>query len=259
MLTIALVWIGSSYMLAVVLAADQLRRPRPAWDAIGRDRRFWVSSTLLLGFHGLGPYVAVAYLAVVRPRFREPERPPPRWDLGQLGVRVGRWMVALRSARPVTTAQQFASVAALLALVSSVIHAAVVSDHFEEYWVFGLFFAAVAGLQAVWAGLIYAGHMSRRILLGGAAGNAALAALWAISRTIGVPLGPHPWRAEAVGTLDVLSTLDDVAVVMLVGASLACLRGRRPTGTSPYLRLVALTGPLFIYSAMAAFGGGHSH
>lgn len=39
MLTVALVWIASSYALAVVLAADQLRRPRAAWEAIGRDRR----------------------------------------------------------------------------------------------------------------------------------------------------------------------------------------------------------------------------
>jgi hypothetical protein len=246
-LTIAIWWIASSYVLAVVLAADQLRRPLPAWEAIGASRRFWVSLTLVLGFHGLGPYVAAAYLGAVRPRFGG--RPP----------RPRRSRARLSAGRPASAAQQFASVAALLVLVSSVIHAAVVADHFEEYWAFGVLFAAAACAQAAWVGLIYAGRLSRPVLLAGAATNAGLVAVWALSRTAGLPLGPHPWTPEAVGTLDVLATLDELAAVVLVGAALACLRRDRAALTSPYLRLVALTGPLFIYSFMAAFGGAHHH
>jgi hypothetical protein len=261
LLTIAVCWIASSYALAVVLAVDQLRRPLPAWAAIGSSRRYWVSLTLVLGFHGLGPYAAAAYLGAVRPRLRNPERARTRWDLGRLSEGIRRRTDALRMARAARAgaAQQFASVAALLVLISAVIHAAVIADHFEDYWLFGVFFAVVACLQAVWTGLIYAGRLTRRVLLAGAIGNAALAALWAISRTIGVPLGPHPWQAEAVGEVDVLSTLDEVAAVILVAAAMGCLRSNRRTMTSPYLRLVALTGPLFIYSFMAAFGAGGPH
>jgi hypothetical protein len=38
------------------------------------------------------------------------------------------------------------------------------------------------------------------------------------------------------------------------------LRGPRPTISPAYLRLAAMVaGPLFLYSALAAFGGGHHH
>jgi hypothetical protein len=261
LLTIAIGWIATSYVLAVVVAADQLRRPLPAWEAIGSSRRYWMALTLVMGFHGLGPYAAVAYLGAVRPRLRNPQRPRTRWEPARLSEGVRRRMDDVRAARGARAgaAQQFASVAALLALVSAAIHAAVVPDHLDEYWLFGVFFAVVACLQAVWTGLIYAGRLTRRVLLGGAIGNAALAVLWGISRTTGVPLGPHSWQPEAVGEIDVLSTMDEIAAVILVAAAMACLRRGRASTTSPYLRLVALTGPLFVYSFMATFSGGHHH
>jgi hydrogenase/urease accessory protein HupE len=75
--------------------------------------------------------------------------------------------------------------------------------------------------------------------------------VWAISRTIGVPLGPQPWRPEAVGVADVLSTLDELAAVVLVAAVLA-LRARGAWISPAYLRLAAMVaGPLFLYSTLA--------
>ncbi|MEY2513642.1 MAG: hypothetical protein QOJ89_1000 [bacterium] len=43
-------------------------------------------------------------------------------------------------------------------------------------------------------------------------------------------------------------------------ATVLALRGPRPTISPAYLRLAAMVaGPLFLYSALAAFGGGHHH
>lgn len=85
--------------------------------------------------------------------------------------------------------------------------------------------------------------------------------MWAISRTVGVPVGPQPWRPEAVAPIDVLSTLDKLAAVILVGVVLAALRGRsRPSISQTHLRVASMvTGLLFIYSLMAPFPGGHHH
>jgi hypothetical protein len=54
--------------------------------------------------------------------------------------------------------------------------------------------------------------MSRRF----AALNAAVILLWLVSRTIGLPVGPEPWQAEAVGTADLVCSGLEAAVVVLL-------------------------------------------
>lgn len=263
MLTIATYWIAASYLLSVGLAADQLRRPRSEWEAAGRDRRFWVSLSIVMGFHALGPYAAAAYLVGVVPRFRPAERAGPRRSLQRLSAGTRRWQRAGRvrfATHDATAAEELAFVAAMLVFVSSLIHSRVIVDHFEEYWLAGAFFAVVTCLQALWTALIVGAPRQRRILLAGAVGNAALVAVWATSRTIGMPLGPQAWKVEPVGEIDALSTLDELAAVILVAAILASLRGRRPPISPPYLRVAtALVGPLVIFSVLAAFAGSHHH
>jgi hypothetical protein len=263
MVTIALYWIAASYVLGIGLAIDQLRRPLPEWWAAGRDRRFWVALTLITGFHGLGQYVAAAYAVGVVPRFRAAGSAGPRRMLHRLSAAVmGGWRRATRGVpapRDRTATQELVLVAALLVFASSFIHSVVIAVHFEEFWLFGALFAATTCLQAAWTVLIYGDPLNRRLLLAGAVGNGALVVVWAISRTSGVPVGPRPWRPEAVGVVDVLSTLDELAAVVFVAAVLA-LRGPRATISPAALRLAAMVaGPLFLYSALAAFGGGHHH
>jgi hypothetical protein len=250
MLTIARYWIAASYVIAIGCAVDQLRRPVAEWEAAGRSRRFWVAVTLVTGFHGIGEYAALAYFVRVVPRFRE-SRPPESRSALRRAAKLGR------SARPLTAAEELALVAALLVFASSLIHSAVIAAHFEEDWLIGAFFAVVTIAQAVWAMLVYADPLNRRVLLAGAVGNVALAVVWAISRTVGIPIGDHPWRPEAVGGQDVLSTLDELAAATLVAAVLAGMRG---SISRSYVRLAtALAGPLFIYSVMATFGLKHHH
>jgi hypothetical protein len=263
LLTIAMYWIGVSYALGIVLAADQLRRPLSLWETAGVSRRFWVSLSLAMAFHGLGEYALVAYVAGVVPRLQPAGQRGPWRALREASAAfMRRWRgavpaIAQRERR--SAAADLAYVAALLVLVSSIIHSAQIAPHFEQYWLYGAFFAVAAIWQAIWAARIYGDPLNRRVLLTGIAGNAALIVVWAISRTAGVPIGPQGWHPEAVSPVDVLSKLDELGAVVLIALVLARLREKRPRAISPlHLRLAAmLAGPLFLYSVLAAAGGHH--
>ena len=253
MLVVAQYWIAASYVIAIGLAADQLRRPAEQWEAAGRERRFWVALTIIMGFHGLGEYAAVAYAACVLPRFHGFEHRDPRATMRR-AVRIGR------SDRSRSHAEELALIAAVLVFGSSVIHSALIAAHFEEHWSFGAFFVVVTLAQAGWAVLVFGEPLNRRILLAGAIGNALLIVVWAISRTVGVPLGPHPWTPEAVGVVDVLSKVDELAAIVLVAVVLARLHGARRAISAARVRLAAMTaGPLFINSLLTISGGHHHH
>ena len=106
--------------------------------------------------------------------------------------------------------------AAFAALGAGIIHLAVVSEHVSEWWLYGLFFVVLGVVQIAWA--VQAMESSPlpvpRLF---ATMNAAVVGLWFVSRTIGLPGGPEPWAAEAVGTADLLcSALEAVVVVLLV-------------------------------------------
>jgi hypothetical protein len=252
-LTVVYYWILASYVIGLGLAADQLRRPLADWEAAGRERRFWLGLSLVMGFHGLGEYAAIAYFVGVLPRFR---------GTGPtLSQRVMRRAGELgRSDRRRSVNERLVFIAAALVLASSCIHAAVIADHFKEYWLFGAFFAVVTIGQAAWSALVYRNPLNQRLLVAGAAGNALLVVVWAISRTLGVPFGPGAWTPETIGAADVLSTLDELAAVALIAVVVARLRGVRLSMSRLHIRLASMvSGPLFINSLMAAFGGGHHH
>ena len=95
------------------------------------------------------------------------------------------------------------------------VHAAMAPPHLEHQVVFGLFFMASATFQLGWAGALVLG-ISRRLLVVGAAANAAFIGLWAATRTVGLPvLMPQP---EAVGPWDVVCVAWELVVVVV------CLR-----------------------------------
>jgi len=104
----------------------------------------------------------------------------------------------------------------------------------------------------------------RHVVLLGALGNAALVAIWTISRTSGLPFGPEPWQAESVGVVDVVATLDELAVVILVAAILRAPArahvGPGRTVMPGHSRLApALVSALFSASLLAVMLGAHHH
>jgi hypothetical protein len=114
---------------------------------------------------------------------------------------------------------------AVMSLAAAGIHFAVIGEHFQEYVVFGVFFSLVAWFQALWAlGVVVA--PTRWTLAVGFIANAAIAWVWLVSRTAGVPIGPEPGVAEPAGLLDVLSTVLELLIVVVCAALL--LRGQSP-------------------------------
>ena len=94
-----------------------------------------------------------------------------------------------------------------------VIHAGVCPEHFREATLFGLFFAAVAVAQLLWAATVIR-RVSRSVLTTGIALQLSAAAVWLASRTTGLPVGPERWHREGIGVLDVVSTLIEVVVAL---------------------------------------------
>jgi hypothetical protein len=117
---------------------------------------------------------------------------------------------------------------AVLSAAGAAIHSAVSAEHFEEAFIYGAFFLLASASQAGWAVLIVY-RPNRTLLIVGAVANAATIILWTLTRTVGLPVGPQLWRAEAIGTLDLVSTLLELAI-MLGDTTLAI---RRTTLAAP--------------------------
>jgi hypothetical protein len=105
-----------------------------------------------------------------------------------------------------------------LSAVAAGVHAWVVPEHLEEYPLFGVFFVVIAVGQAGWAAAVLR-RPTARLRGAGIALSAALLALWGLSRTAGVPVGPEPWEAEPAALMDVVAGLAELGVIVLAGAS----------------------------------------
>ena len=115
---------------------------------------------------------------------------------------------------------------ASLSAVAAGIHAWVAPDHYEEYALFGLFFGALGFAQAVWGAAVLR-RPTRLLNVAGIVLSAGLLALWALSRTAGVPIGPEAWEAEPAGLLDVAAGIAELGVIVV--ATMAVRRRRDRT------------------------------
>ena len=173
--------------------------------------------------------------------------------------------------RKVDTRQQGSSVAtgarwflAACSFGAAVLHFGYSPSHFQEYWVYGLFFVVVAWLQLLWAlGVVLTKW--RWLLLIGIALNGAVMIVWLLSRTIGVWVGPNATVSEAVSFPDVLSTLLEGLIVLGSGLLLTGPRllGRRVR--NPWLTPLAAGSATLLIAGLAGYGltprfvGGHDH
>lgn len=122
----------------------------------------------------------------------------------------------------------FERAAALLFLVAGLLHASAAPQHFVEWWGYGAFFAVAAVAQALF-GLLLLTHgiakppweTVRRTAYGaGILGNLAILALWAVTRTTGIPAGPNVGELEPVGVLDGATKITELAGVVLLALAL---------------------------------------
>lgn len=148
---------------------------------------------------------------------------------------------------------------AVLSLGASAIHFAVMQAHFDEYFLFGVFFAIVAWLQAVSA-IAFVVTPSRRLFIAAAAGNLFVVLVWVITRTTGLPFGPEPGEAESASFIDVLSTLLEIGVVVfavLLAANPGVMaRARGRIGAALTASILVVVAPLTTV-AIAQSGGHH--
>lgn len=105
-------------------------------------------------------------------------------------------------------------VAAALSLVAAIVHVSVCPEHFKEAVLYGVFFACTSTAQFGWAALALTRKLSW-LAPAGLLGNASLVLLWAVTRTVGVPLGPGAGEVERIGVLDIVATTCELGVVAL--------------------------------------------
>jgi len=149
--------------------------------------------------------------------------------------------------------------AAVLVLAAGFIHAVLIPHHFDESWLHGAFFVVVAAGQFAWGAAAFR-NPSPRTLAIGAIGCCAVAAVWAVSRTVGLPLTFGDWQREAVEGADVMATVDELAAAVIVAQVLGWRSARRPTlTTNGLLGASTLVGVLIMVSLFMPMLSGHAH
>jgi hypothetical protein len=164
-------------------------------------------------------------------------------------------------ATPHPVERSTAVILAGLSLGAAAIHLVAAPSHYVELGDLGAGFLVAAVLQTAWARTILRGA-SRRAMATGIAINAAIVVLWAVTRTIGLPVGPTPAIAEQVGLPDGASTAFEL--LLLAGLAIRWLdldrrvvrrfRGARSlvaVTVVPVLGLVMLTASLASLATVA--------
>ncbi|MGH8893129.1 MAG: hypothetical protein ACRDWY_07455 [Actinomycetes bacterium] len=125
-------------------------------------------------------------------------------------------------------------------LGAGLIHLAVVREHLAESALHGAFFVVVgAGQLGVALVAVARGRMPAPGIV--VAAQLGVVALWAASRTTGLPVGPQPWAPEPVGTADVLAVSLELLAVAAVLVLTLPARRRLGTAVRP-ARWLAMVG-----------------
>jgi hypothetical protein len=142
---------------------------------------------------------------------------------------------------------------ALASLSAGLIHVIAGFHHWSEWWLFGfgMFVMAVAQVAAA-AALGYT--RGRCALVAALVVSVPIVALWVWSRTTGLPFGPDPGEAEAIGVPDAICTVTEL---VLMGGVIALWRGASDRALSRWSTLALV---VFAIGAMSGFGHvGHEH
>jgi hypothetical protein len=116
---------------------------------------------------------------------------------------------------------------AALSLGAAAIHFGVISEHYAEYPLFGVFFSALGWFQALWA-IAYVVRPVRWLAALAIAVNLATVAVWVWAHVTGLPLGPDAGHPEPTTVTDLMATLFEV---LLIGGLFLDVRARRHAGS----------------------------
>ena len=138
--------------------------------------------------------------------------------------------------------------ASVLSIVAGLLHGAVTPNHFAEWWGYGLFFLLASFAQVTYGAVPLFARLvegepierqwSRRKVATyawlGIAGNAAVIALYVVTRTVGIPLfGPEAGVVEEVRALDVASKLVEAALIVVLALVLRIPSGKADLARRP--------------------------
>jgi hypothetical protein len=143
---------------------------------------------------------------------------------------------------------------AALSIGAAAIHFAVVFEHFAEYVLYGVFFLVLSWAQMIWPAVLL-WQPSRVWLWLGIAGNAIVIAIYAASRTAGLPFGPDLHHPEPVGALDVMSCVLEFGLIAGCATLLwrPALMDKPARRRGPVARAVALLAvPVAVVAATTA-------
>jgi FtsP/CotA-like multicopper oxidase with cupredoxin domain len=140
----------------------------------------------------------------------------------------------------------------MLTLAAGAIHLSVVQGHLDEFVPFGLLFI-VAGLGQMALAVFTVERPTARLFAAGIISTLGLLAVWALSRTLGLPVGPEAWRPEALGFPDCVAASFELVSVVLFG--LFVIRGPRQLQAGWSRAIYLTTVPsLLLVSALAFVG-----
>src|SRR5918993_3009880 len=166
--------------------------------------------------------------------------------------------------------RSLSGMAVALTLGAAMIHVWAMPEHFGEWWFYGVLFLLAALLQGFYGVALWLWG-GRKIFLLGIGGNFAIVVFYLITRTVGVPFGPHVGEVEAVGVLDLTATICEVALVVTLavlyrmgtevpvrGAEVALAEGGEEAGAlsrRDFLRVTGATGAVGAFGASGAVLG----
>jgi len=133
------------------------------------------------------------------------------------------------------------------ALGAGLIHLTYAPEHLREWWPLGAGFVAAGVFQLVWAVFVATRDSSGSLRLGGLL-SLAFAAVWAVSRTTGLPVGPDAFQAEPAGLADLICC----ALEVPVGVGALLLARRRAALRTPLTARIAAVGVLVLLTVGAA-------
>jgi hypothetical protein len=167
-----------------------------------------------------------------------------------------------RDARHIGTTGPAVATAVACLFGAQAIHTAVIAGHYREWWAEGVFFFGLGLLEGGLAAMLLLAP-GRRAAGATVALSVATVALWAWSRTVGVPLGPAAGYVEPVGRADVVASLLEVATAIVLAP--AALGASQPAGAADARghgarRAAAAAAAVALLTVVGVTGAaGHAH
>lgn len=142
--------------------------------------------------------------------------------------------------------------AGFASLGAGLIHVAMIQEHLDHWLLAGVFFGALAAVQIGWALAALARERAPfpRAFI---ALNLGVVAVWAVSRTTGLPFGPDAGAAEAIGRSDAFCMVLQALIVasLVVAAITARDTEAAAPGQAPRVRQMR-AGPALVALAAGA-------